>query len=72
MNENVKVNLNDVYDVRKNYKYAMVLAFGYRRNSVSFDNIYTFPDEDICLFSEFPHDRLVYPVVINSDVMIGN
>jgi hypothetical protein len=64
LNAHLKVNLNDVYEVRKNYKYSMVLAFGYRRNSVSFDTIYTFPNEDICLFKDFPHDRLVYPVIV--------
>jgi hypothetical protein len=24
---------------------------------------YTYPDEDYCLFVNFPHDRLIYPIL---------
>jgi len=33
----------------------------------SFNRFYTFPDEDICLFREFPHSQLVLPLIVFFD-----
>ena len=32
-------------------------------NDTTFNSIYTYEDEDFCLFSHFPHAKLVYPIV---------
>jgi hypothetical protein len=29
----------------------------------TFTELYEYPDEDFCLFSNFPHDKLVYPLI---------
>ena len=41
----------------------LFLGFKYLKHLVSFNKIYEYPNEDICLFKEFPHHRLVYPVM---------
>lgn len=41
----------------------MVIRFVYPESFASFNSFYNFPDEDICLFQSFPHDRLVFPVI---------
>ena len=28
-----------------------------------FKNVYTYPDEDICLFKDFPHEQMVFPII---------
>jgi len=45
------------------YRLLAILRFLYIKNGVSFDPIYEYPDEDICLFKDFPHTRLVMPIL---------
>jgi hypothetical protein len=45
-------------------KESLILKFIYLKQTVSFDSIYEYPNEDLCLFTEFPHERLVYPIII--------
>ena len=30
---------------------------------LAFKQLYTYPDRDFCFFSDFPHERLVYPII---------
>ena len=32
-------------------------------NDTTFNSVYTYEDEDFCLFARFPHAKLVYPIV---------
>jgi len=36
----------------------------YSKEMVSFDSIYEYPNEDLCLFKDFPHERLVVPMIV--------
>ena len=33
----------------------------------AFNKFYTYPDEDLCLFKEFPHQQLVFPLIASVD-----
>ena len=58
----VKNNLHKAFTFEINSKYKLVndaLAF--------FQKSYLYPDEDFCLFQHFPHENLVYPVIISDD-----
>ena len=46
------------------YQDLIILRFNYLKKEVSFDPIYEYPDEDVCLFKEFPHERLVFPLIV--------
>ena len=41
------------------------MRFNYLKKEVSFDPIYEYPDEDVCLFKEFPHEHLVLPLIVS-------
>ena len=47
------------------YQDLIILRFNYLKKEVSFDPIYEYPDEDVCLFKEFPHERLVFPLIVS-------
>ena len=65
LNFYVNVNLTDLKGLKKaNYDKMIVIKFQHLKNFVSFTPIYDYPNEDICLFKDFPHERLVYPVII--------
>jgi hypothetical protein len=49
---------------RQSKKHRLILKFIYLKQSVSFDSIYEYPNEDLCLFREFPHARHVYPLIV--------
>ena len=63
LNSHVRVNLSSPTDVKLNIKKLWVLVLEHPTSFVSFDQVYEYPDEDLCLFREFPHDRLVYPIL---------
>ena len=44
-------------------KSIMLLRFQHPINYTSFNMIYTYPNEDLCLFKDFPHNNLVYPII---------
>jgi hypothetical protein len=64
LNEQVKVHLDDINEIKNRIAEYMKLRFEYSKNATSFDPIYEYPDEDICLFKDFPHDHLVYPMIV--------
>ncbi len=61
LNENTSFNLLTVLGSLK--ASMMLLRFQHPKNHVSFNRIYTYPNEDICLFKDFPHSRLVYALI---------
>jgi hypothetical protein len=60
------LNLNVIMSNKKEIDIKKTLRMSLVRHSktVSFDSIYEYPDEDLCLFKEFPHKRLVYPIIV--------
>jgi hypothetical protein len=42
----------------------LILKFIYLKQTVSFDLIYEYPNEDLCLFKNFPHERFVFPMIM--------
>jgi hypothetical protein len=61
LNGRINVNLTNRIQVKISFNDALYLYFLYP-NLVSFNKIYEFPDEDICLFKFFPHKHMVYPL----------
>ena len=43
---------------------AIRLEFRHLTQIVSFDSFYHYPNEDLCLFKDFPHERYVYPLLV--------
>ena len=44
------------------YEPKMYLFFTEKTNDFKFYEAYQYPEEDFCLFSHFPHEKLIYPV----------
>ena len=63
LNSHVRVNLSSTTDVKLNFRKLMLLVLEHPASFVSFDRVYEYPDADLCLFKDFPHDHLVYPVL---------
>ena len=62
-----RVTLRDLSSraaVEQNMWRRMQLKLVYERAEVSFDRVYTYPDEDLCLFADFPHAHLVLPIIV--------
>jgi len=57
LNGNITVNLNDSEDLFKNKNNKMLLTL------TDDYSVYTYPDQDFCLFQNFPHDKLVFPII---------
>jgi hypothetical protein len=65
LNAKVKwVNLTNLTQVKENIHAFMLIRFIYKNKFVSFDQMYEYPLEDICLFKYFPHSHLVYPLIV--------
>ena len=64
LNSEVRVDFANPNEVQKSMSLALLVHFAYQKGLVSFDRIYTYPDEDFCLFRDFPHSRLVLPIII--------
>jgi hypothetical protein len=64
LNEEVKINLYNINEINSRINEYMRLRFEYSKQATSFDRIYEYPEEDICLFKDFPHDHLVYPMIV--------
>ncbi len=56
-------NFNSISDqVLRNKHISIYVILDEDIQDVTSDNPYTFPDHDLCLFKNFPHQKLVYPV----------
>jgi hypothetical protein len=63
INKNLNVSLNSQLDFRKNIHKLVSIEF-VSQSWLFFNRFYTFPNEDICLFKNFPHSQLVLPLII--------
>jgi hypothetical protein len=61
---NVTLNLEKSLDLRQNLNRLVSLEFVVK-SWLLFNQFYTFPNEDICLFKNFPHSQLVLPLIIS-------
>ena len=57
-------HLNSGFNINLNKRPMFLIRFLYRKEMVSFDPIYVYPDEDLCLFAQFPHDRFIFPILV--------
>jgi hypothetical protein len=62
INKNLNVSLSSL-DFRKNIHKLVSVEFAVQ-SFLFFNKFYTFPDEDICLFKNFPHSQLVLPLMV--------
>ena len=66
----VYIDLNNLNQVEKNLDRSVMLEIVQKNSNLnsrlSFTKAYTFPDEDFCLFRNFPHNKLVYPLIVSS------
>ena len=68
MNDDVKVDLEKQTEIEKRILNGefMTLRFDSNKRLSSFNQIYSYPDEDFCLFKHYPHVNLVIPELVNS------
>ena len=57
-----KVNLSNSFEIRL-YKSKAIIVQIFETKSY-FTKIYSYPDEDFCVFKNFPHEKLVYPSIV--------
>ncbi len=57
------VNFDDPKTVRNHIHNVMVIIFEFLHFKSKFSKTYEYPPQDICLFKDFPHTRLVLPVL---------
>ena len=60
LNEKINVNLNEI---NLDLTYMAIVRLRFPKNEVSFTRVYSYPNEDICLFKAFPHTHLVYALL---------
>ena len=56
LNNDVHVNLDNVFDIEKNFEKELFLVLYQTFSSIVY---YDYPDKDFCYFRNFPHERLV-------------
>ena len=62
MNFDLNVDLNNRTEFLMHSTQRIVLQL--YEKSTFFNRAYTYPDEDICLYKDFPHRQLIYPSII--------
>jgi hypothetical protein len=63
INKKLNVNLSKIDELSQNISKLVSVEFNVLGFLV-FNKYYTFPNEDICLFKDFPHSQLVLPLII--------
>jgi hypothetical protein len=65
LNMKVNVNLSNSNEIKQQLKLnkMFILSIYHTKAFQSFIDFYSYPDEDICLFKDFPHSHLVFPLV---------
>ena len=58
LNRNLSVDITDLNQLRKNLDRIIILEF-LNFNIENFLTNYEYPDEDLCLFEKFPHEKLI-------------
>ena len=68
LNRNVNVSIDNKFELKRNIHKLVSIEFDVL-NLFFFNQFYTFPNEDICLFKDFSHTQLVLPLlVLNANV----
>ena len=62
LNKNTKNNSNI-------YSNFLLVSFDFPKRFGSFNEEYTYPDEDFCLFAEYPNDRLVFYHIVSNEIL---
>ena len=62
LNADLDVNLDNKHAFRRNVHRLISLEINVFR-FFTFNTYYDFPNEDICLFRDFPHNQLVLPII---------
>jgi hypothetical protein len=57
---NAHVTLNESVNLSSD---MFRLRFRFSPHTVSFSQVYEYPSEDLCLFKQFPHERLIVPMI---------
>ena len=60
LNKDLNVNMRNNFELRKNSNRIKLIDFN-ELFIETFSQVYIYPDEDLCLFKEFPHKQLVIP-----------
>jgi hypothetical protein len=63
INKNLNVSYNNKHSLIQNTKRLVSVEIAVI-NGLYFNRFYTFPNEDICLFKNFPHSQLVLPLIV--------
>jgi hypothetical protein len=63
LNGDLNVTIENETDFNLHYKRTIIVELN--ENESPFKHEYEYPNEDLCLFKEFPHHQLVYPLIIN-------
>jgi hypothetical protein len=63
INKNLNVSYNNKRSLIQNTKRLVSVEIAVI-NGLYFNRFYTFPNEDICLFKNFPHSQLVLPLIV--------
>ena len=69
LNVNVDVKLDEISDPIYIVENVMLLKFYFLKSLVSFNPEYEYPDEDLCLFKDFPHNNLVFPFIVTGKIL---
>ena len=62
LNSHVRVDLSDKLECER--KAHLALRLELHEAKCVLKRAYAYPDADICLFSEFPHSSLVFPIIV--------
>ncbi len=59
------LNIDFTYNLDLNETHFKKMSlFLIKKSTTTFDSLYTYPNEDFCLFKSFPHASLVMPIII--------
>ena len=61
MNKQVKVDYNSRLEIQAKLDKTLHFQLVSLTHFMSFESVYSYPDEDLCLFKDFPHQSLVMP-----------
>jgi hypothetical protein len=64
LNKLVRVNYSDSLQL-KNSKRIIIFLQQYYFNELKLNRIYTYPDEDFCLFEHFPFENYIFPAIFD-------
>ena len=71
LNKNLNISLENQFQFRNNVHKLVSIEFQVLDWFI-FNEYYTFPNEDICLFRDFPHSQLVLPLLIFFPLKFNN